>query len=379
MAGFSHYPFGTSQVAGTRAGQCARPCTGECRGKCAGAFGAGAADALVPWCCALVLLLIGAACHRASPQDSGAVHSGERLAPGVLSRDREFIVAMSLDAREAVLSRRTFEGVAFDRRIGLVWSERTEVGAGSDWSLPRPLAWSDSTALEIDPVVMPGTGDLLFNSTRGGEGRGRDQRDFDIWIAPRERTGWGAPRRLPAPVNSPVDDYFATIACNGTLYFARADNGPPRRSAIFRSRPVGGALSAAAHDAPYAAPESLAVINVSGQVSNAAIAADESLILLVDTRASGQGDSDLYVSARQGTSWSEPVPLRGVNTAAAEFAPAFSPDGQWLFFARMQRGRAGEAPIVSENVYAIRLRDALPLGIAVPGMAPRDCRSSRGR
>ena len=120
-------------------------------------------------------------------------------------------------------------------------------------------------------------------------------------------------------------------------------------------------------------------INVSGKVSNAAIAADESLILLVDDRASGQGDSDVYVSVRQGTSWSEPVPLRGVNTVAAEFAPAFSPDGQWLFFARMQRGRAGEAPIASENVYAIRLRDALPHGIAVPGMAPRDCRSPRGR
>lgn len=306
------------------------------------------------------------ACHRAAWPDvtlatpaSGTI---ERLvAPGILSRDREFIVALSLDGREAVLSRRTFSGPQFERHIQLVHASRT----GRTWEIPKPFTWADTSALEIDPVVVPRTGDLLFNSTRAAVGRAANRSDFDIWLAPRTVGGWGAPHRLEAPINGPDDDYFATVSCRGTLYFARAAAGPPRKSVIMRARSLdaGG----------YAAPETLSVVNTTGRASNAAIAADESLIILVDQRSDGLGDSDLYVSRQAGESWTEPMPLRAVNTAAAEFAPAFSPDGEWLFFARMQRGAAGGPPIVAENVYAIRLRDALPPDIPLPSRSPAHC------
>ncbi|HEY0931926.1 MAG TPA: hypothetical protein VGE27_18570 [Gemmatimonas sp.] len=312
---------------------------------------------------ALAIALTGCRTHWSestlAPAPAGQI---ERLvAPGILTRDHEFIVAFSHDARSAVLSRRTFIGSRWDRRIQLVHATRDK----GPWNLPRPFPWADTAALEIDPVVVPRSGDLLFNSTRSHADRASGRTDFDIWLAPRTSGGWGAPQRLGAPINGPDDDYFATVSCSGTMYFARAVSGPPRRSAILRAHPLG--------DGRYSEPETLSVVNTTGRASNAAIAADESLVILVDERREGRGDSDLYVSRRNGASWTEPVPLRVVNSAEAEFAPAFSPDGEWLFFARMRRGTTGGRPITSENVYAIRLREALPLGMAMPGKSPAHC------
>lgn len=53
------------------------------------------------------------------------------------------------------------------------------------------------------------------------------------------------------------------------------------------------------------------------------------------SRRDSQGGYDLYVAAREGEGWGEPVPLGvPVNSAADELGPCMLPDGQTLLFSR---------------------------------------------
>lgn len=119
-----------------------------------------------------------------------------------------------------------------------------------------------------------------------------------------------------------------------------------RTSQIVRSRRLGPDT--------YAAPETLAVINASGNASNPFIAPDESYLIFAAERPEGRGDSDLYVAWREGESWSAPRNLGPrVNTALSEFASSVSPDGRTLYFTRMSRGEW--PPVKEENIMSIRL------------------------
>ncbi|MEM9286471.1 MAG: hypothetical protein AAGA39_11340, partial [Pseudomonadota bacterium] len=84
-------------------------------------------------------------------------------------------------------------------------------------------------------------------------------------------------------------------------------------------------------------PEALsAVINTGTWNAHPFIAPDESYILWDGRRHTGFGDSDIYVSFREGDgSWGEAINLGDqVNTCAWEASATVTPDGKYLFFHR---------------------------------------------
>ena len=52
---------------------------------------------------------------------------------------------------------------------------------------------------------------------------GKTTRDFDVWAVDKTASGWSEPRNLGAPVNSSVNEYFASEASDGTLYVSWAN------------------------------------------------------------------------------------------------------------------------------------------------------------
>lgn len=44
------------------------------------------------------------------------------------------------------------------------------------------------------------------------------------------------------------------------------------------------------------------------------------------------GTVDIYLAMRGHDGWSEPEPLRELNTEGADFGVASSPDGRWLYY-----------------------------------------------
>ena len=57
-------------------------------------------------------------------------------------------------------------------------------------------------------------------------------------------------------------------------------------------------------------------------------------------RVGGKGDMDIWMTTRNGETWSDPVNIEAVNTDAIEGWPCITPDGQELWFTRQHQGAA---------------------------------------
>jgi hypothetical protein len=190
------------------------------------------------------------------------------------------------------------------------------------WGRPEILPFSGQYR-DTDPVLAPDGASILFASDRPVGGK--DLHRWSIWRAQRDVSGWKEPELVPGAVNSEGSQVFASIAANGNIYFASS-----RKTGeydVFRAKLVNG---------EYREAEDLgANFNGPGIDSfEATIAPDESYLLLGSFgRPGGLGSSDLWVSFRNGESWSKPVNLGPkINGRARDYSPRISGDGKWLYF-----------------------------------------------
>jgi hypothetical protein len=173
-------------------------------------------------------------------------------------------------------------------------------------------------------VFLAKDGSLFFISNRPVDGKPRN--DTDIWVMRRNGAGYAEPEHIDA-VASAKYEWFPTVADDGTLYFGSGrTEGSLGGTDIWRSRLV---------DGKYQPPENLGpVINTAGNDTEAWIAPDQSyLIFSTDGRKDTRGADDIYVSHRNGDSWTEPRNLGdAVNSAGSEYGAKPSPDEKYLFF-----------------------------------------------
>ena len=244
-----------------------------------------------------------------------------------------------------------------------IFTSRFERGS---WTAPEVAPFSGRWR-DFDAVLGGDGRRLFFISDRpNGSVRGR----YRVWMLERGPSGFGEPKPLPPNVNT-GDVHFASSTRDGTLYFTASRDGNLGLVDVYRSRLL---------DGDYAPPENLGPpINGSGFWNlEAFVAADESfLILSAAGRPDGLGDSDLYVSFRQGGVWG-PVRNLGprVNSPARDYSPRVVDHGRILAFAS-ERGlptdprdhafsyRELVAGIRSVrnglgNLYEIDLADAMP-------------------
>ena len=192
------------------------------------------------------------------------------------------------------------------------------------WQQPRVSAFSTMHG-DAEPFISPDGRSLFFASRRPRTGT-QKRGDFDIWVVDRVGRAWSAPRLVPG-VNSDAYELQPSVSRDGTLYFVRFANGD---SDIWRARRDGDG---------YAQPEKLPpVINSDRHEESVYVSPDESYILFDARRAGGLGGSDIYVSYRQGPSWSEPLNLGAkVNSPVNEGSVTLSPNGQWLYLSSQRR------------------------------------------
>ena len=62
---------------------------------------------------------------------------------------------------------------------------------------------------------------------------------------------------------------------------------------------------------------------------------------MVYSTGKGGGNGDLFLRRWDGTQWGEPRPMRALNSAFHETAPALSGDGKYMFFASDRPGGLG--------------------------------------
>ena len=206
------------------------------------------------------------------------------LAPGTISTEaNEFGGAISPDGREIYYS----VSVQHSYMYAIYYSRRD---GGGRWGSPLLAPWS-GRGRDFDPVFSPDGRTLLFISDRpaGKE----DKRDYDIWRVERGRDGrWSAPIRFGPPINTvaaSIDDQngteeFASIAADGTVYFAgdRRDGTPGM--AIWKARLVAG---------KYQQPELLPELVNSGDIVGEPVIAPDQSFLLFSALETPEGGSTI--------------------------------------------------------------------------------------
>lgn len=203
------------------------------------------------------------------------------------------------------------------------WTILVSHFANGRWSSPEIAPFSGQYA-DADPFITSDGSRLYFISNRPVTGKTTP--DLDIWMVEKTAKGWGQPQNLGVPISSPGNEWYPTIAANGTIYFGSDREGGKGRNDIYRSRLV---------DGKYQAAENLgATINTQFNEYEPLIAPDESfLIFMCGGRAGARGGFDLYVSYNRNGEWSTPENLGDkINSAGNEYSPTISPDGKYFFW-----------------------------------------------
>lgn len=279
----------------------------------------------------------------AARQSAGHPYASAQPAPeprlfgeGVISTgDMELNAAFSPDGRALYFTKRT--------PAPQMWFILVSQFQNGKWGEPEMAEFSGQYS-DFDPFISPDGRSLFFCSNRPADAQRKS--DFDIWVVDKTATGphsWGAPKRLEAPINTPSQEFYPSVAANGTLYFSSNREGGKGRGDIYRARLI---------DGKYAEPENLGeMINSQFFEGDPYIAPDESYLIFVSYgRPEGQGDGDLYLSLRREGEWTKAVNLGSpINSAALDFCPIVSPDGKYFFFTS-ERGFAA-APLPARLNY----------------------------
>lgn len=246
----------------------------------------------------------------------------------------EGVISTGLDELNAVFSpdgRELYYSInAPLNRLGVIVVSRRE---GGRWGAPEVAPFSGRYT-DYDPYFSADGSRLFFISNRPASAADTT-RDFDIWVIGRTGRGWGEPRNLGAPVSTEGNEFYPSVAADGTLYFSANREGGQGSFDVYRARPSGNG---------YAEPENLGpAVNGPGAEIDNYIAPDQSfLVFAAYGREDGPGGGDLYISERRDGEWTPARLLgHGINSVAREYCPIGSPDGEYFYWTS-KRGFADE-------------------------------------
>lgn len=199
------------------------------------------------------------------------------------------------------------------------------------WSAPQPVE-IDGAAWPVQMRAMrfsPDGEQVIFSSAPlPGESR----TDWDLWTARWHQGRLVAAWRLPDPVNTRHDDFHASLAANGVIYFASRRRGGAGEADLYRAVPdlsVGWRV------------ERLEALSTAQSEADIFVTADESHVVFSRMAGvDGLGGDDLHMSERAASGWSEPVNLGAtINSDAHEFGAWIGAGDDRLYFTAERDGR----------------------------------------
>jgi len=209
------------------------------------------------------------------------------------------------------------------------------------WQQPITMPFSGEY-LDADPYFDQSFQNLYYISKRPISPGGKETKNVNLWRVAKKDGEWQEPEYLK-DISSPDMDLYPSITSNGDLYFPSfRDN--KRQMYVAKANGKG-------FDKPT--PLSTEMFGKEGQIGDSVVLPDGNTIIFSMRRHDSVGKGDLYVSHKIDGNWTVAKSLgEKVNSADHEFTPIVSPDGQYLFFTRIEQGKG--------NIYQISL-DALPM------------------
>ena len=143
----------------------------------------------------------------------------------------------------------------------------------------------------------------------------------DLYVSEKMDGSWSESIKLPEPINSDYTELVFNQSAKGTIYFTSDRPGGIGEWDIYSVKNNN-------------------VVNIGSPINEGfawdpCIAPDESYLIFNSFKEDGYGESDLYISFKENSNWTEPENLGNqINTAANEYGPFLSPDNKYLFFVR---------------------------------------------
>jgi hypothetical protein len=158
------------------------------------------------------------------------------FAPDFVSTDAgELNSVFTLDGREFYFSRRGVPGKPSTIMVSRM--------SDDVWMSPVPVDFSGIYS-DIDLFIAPGGESMIFCSRRPHSYGEVEKYDHDFWISKREGDKWADPVLFAVEASSEYEDFYPVITTSGNLYF-NSQRGGQRGNDIFCSKYVDGKYSMA--------------------------------------------------------------------------------------------------------------------------------------
>lgn len=272
--------------------------------------------------------------------------------------------------------------------------------SGASWGTassvdPGGLLGVNTAFGEGCPIESPNGRLLYFASPRAGQ--------TDIWVSERQGNGdWGAPQRLPAPVNTGASEFCPTpLPAGGLMFVSTRDDGlncgsgtpdiyqtrmlpsggwaepehlgctvnssgaeyspslvPAAGGMLFFASNISGVfriyVSKRGNDGSWGTPMAVSELNMDGyNTSRPNVSADGRVMVFDSDRPGGLGSFDVWAAHRATARgpWSDPVNLGpAVNSEAGDTRATLSRDGRRLYVGSSRAGFEGGSDLfVSER------------------------------
>jgi OmpA-OmpF porin, OOP family len=211
-----------------------------------------------------------------------------------------------------------------------------------EFSTPQSLEGKvNSSAEETYPLVAPDKS-MFFVRSFDSRNVGGKFTGHDIWQAKGSESpaSFSAPSNSIGSLNNQGNNAVVGISTDGNRLFLM------NSYEVENSKKIGISFSDRTENG-WEAPKSLDIPTLSfkGTFYGVNVSGDgNSLFLAMDGEGSA-GKEDLYVIYKEGSMWKGPARLVGVNTVDREIAPFYDSDRQLLFFASNRPGGAGDLDI----------------------------------
>ncbi|NMP30231.1 hypothetical protein HII17_01545 [Thalassotalea sp. M1531] len=271
---------------------------------------------------ALILMAIAPLSSAAKvPYHSEAAQTKAVIfAPGVVSTDAFEINTVFNKTGDKVL----FARCTNDFKRCTMMESKFE---NDQWQIPKALPFSGGY-LEADPYYNEDYSAIYFVSKRPIDEGGKETKNVNLWRAELTNGKWQSPEYL-AHLSSKENDLYPSITSNGDLYYPSFRNNERK---MYLAKKNGDSF-----DAPVALPTDMFGDNA--KIGDSVVLPDGNTIIFSMRRADSLGKGDLYISKKINGKWTLAKSLgEKVNTKDHEFTPIVSPDGNYLFFTRIENG-----------------------------------------
>ncbi len=162
---------------------------------------------------------------------------------------------------------------------------------------------------------------LVFTSRKSGLG------GFELWYSYRNGANWSSPSNFGRPINSASNEGTPSLSPDGDyLYFMRCDQMTEYKGA------TGCKLYVAKKKfGKWGTPVELPSNINTGNSQNPKIMADGETLIFSSDQFGGKGGLDLYMSKKEGESWSKPVPMDFMNTDKDDQFISIPAKGRYLY------------------------------------------------